>query len=175
MRPDRPGISFVWGQRPKHRRLIGLARMYYGVFGKAFSSFVQEVYLGRLPGEGSARKKLLRARHYSLHARWGKALPLYREVLAAAKNSMREDALFFYGMALIEAGQAQSALKTLDALARDFPNGRWKGIVHFYRGEALTALGKGREAEVAYRAAPKNLLTPALHRLTTLNGPAKTP
>ncbi len=68
-----------------------------------------------------------------------------------------------------------SALKTLDALARDFTNGRWKGVVHFYRGEALTAMEKGRWAEAAYRAAPKNLLTPALHRLATLNGPAKTP
>ncbi len=166
--PSRPGISFVWGQRPKHRRLIRLTAIYYRVFGRVFSAFVQDVFLTRLPGEDPTRKKFVRARHYSLYGRWKKALPLYRNILANAKAVLREDALFFYGMALIESGDAGSALSPLDTLARDFPNGKWKGIIHFYRGEALAALGRTREAVEAYQAAPKDLLTPGLHRLTAL-------
>jgi hypothetical protein len=174
MDPDRPSISFVWGQRPRHRREIRLTGMYYRVLGTVFSSFVQDVYLSQLPAENSTGRKFMLARHYSLHGRWQKALPLYRNVLAAEKNSLREDALFFYGMALIESGDAPLALKSLDTLARDFPDGKWKGIVHFYRGEAMASIGRSSEAREAYRQASPNLLTPAIHRLVALERSTKT-
>ncbi|MDP7386681.1 MAG: hypothetical protein QF593_11695, partial [Nitrospinota bacterium] len=175
--PDRPGISFVRGQRRKHRRVIRLTRLYYQVFGRAFSSFVQDIRFvwnrSWLPGRNLPRKKLARARHYALHARWHKALPLYREVLASAAGPVREDALFFSGMALLEAEQPRPALNTLNTLVSEFPEGRWKETVHFYRGEALRALGLLGKAEEAYRLTPRNLLTPARRRLTSLNVAAK--
>lgn len=175
--PDRPGISFIWGQRPKQRRVIRLTALYYQVFGRAFSSYVQDIYFVRnrswFPERNLPRKKLARARQYALHARWHKALPIFREVFASAEGPARENALFFSGMALLEAEQPRSALNTLNTLVSGFPEGRWKGIVHFYRGEALRALGLLGEAEEAYRLAPRNLLTPARRRLTSLSIAAK--
>ena len=177
--PDRPGISFVRGQRPKQRRVIRLTALYYQVFGRAFSSYVQDIYFVRnrswFPERNLPRKNLAAARKYALHARWHKALPLYREVLASAAGPAREDALFFSGMALLEAERPRPALKALNTLAGEFPGGggRWKGIVHFYRGEALRALGLLGKAEEAYRMAPRNLLTPARRRLTSLSVAAK--
>ena len=170
--PSRPGLSFIEGQRPKHRRIIKTTGLYHRMFGKAFSAFVQDIYFLRsrlwFKVDQAAGGKLTRARHYTLHARWHKALPLYQELLSEATGTVREDTLFFYGTALLQARNPKSALKILDPLDAEFPSGKWRKISQFYRGEALSALGKNKEASEAYRSAPKDLLTPAPYRLNGL-------
>lgn len=137
-----------------------------------FSAFVQDIYFLRsrlwFKVDQAAGGKLTRARHYTLHARWHKALPLYQELLSEATGTVREDTLFFYGTALLQARNPKSALKILDPLDAEFPSGKWRKISQFYRGEALSALGKNKEASEAYRSAPKDLLTPAPYRLNGL-------
>ncbi len=92
---------------------------------------------------------------------WAKAMALSKlgrpkeaaaafEVFVARWPNRRPDGIFQLGRALHEAGRYEEALKVL---ARAVDEGSEPGPAHFYRGLALRALGRTREASGAFAVA----------------------
>ena len=81
--------------------------------------------------------------------RWGEAIPELRRVQAEAPSAeLRAEALFWIGMTHLFAGEAEQALRDMDALEETDPGNRRVAQLPYHRGRAFFNLGRYNEAIV---------------------------
>jgi tol-pal system protein YbgF len=69
---------------------------------------------------------------------------------AGPELAVGEQARFDAARAALDAGDAEEAVRLLTGYIADYPGGALAGEAHFWRGEALTALGQNAPAARAY-------------------------